>query len=169
MELKEKRKVRVTESLPILRPTVTGLMETFEAAFRGRNKPVRLLYSKGEDLLIERTVFQEEDLEDPFLTPYQMVRQHADLEIQEVIENALLACCVAVQELRDDNVPLQFIVTSSLEEMKAWIPEGIDFSKLFGVEVFVDADAPEGALFFCGSSVSPMIRDVEKAICCRMV
>ena len=169
MELKEKRKVRVTETLAITRPTVTGLMETFELAFRGKNKPVRVLYSKGEDLLVERAVFQDEDLEDPFLTPYQMIRQHADLEIQEVIEEPLLASCQAVQELRSDNAPLQFVVTPSYEELKEWLPDGVDFSKLFGVEVFADADAPEGCLFFCGSSASPMIRDVEKAICCRMV
>lgn len=169
MELKETRKVRVTETLEIQRPTVTGLMETFQQAFKGRNKPVRVLYSKGEDLLVERTVTVPEEEESSLLTPYQMVRQHADLEIQEVMPLSLVACCTAVQELRKSGSPLTFIVVSDKEELQAWLPKGIDLADLFGVELFVDSDAPESCIFMCGSVISPMIRDIEKAICCRMV
>lgn len=169
MELKETRKVRVTETLEIQRPTVTGLMETFQQAFRGRNKPVRVLYSKGEDLLVERTVTVPGEEESSLLTPYQMVRQHADLEIQEVMSSPLLACCTAAQELRKSGAPLTFIVVSSKEELQAWLPKSIDLADLFGVELFVDSDTPESCIFMCGSVISPMIRDIEKAICCRMV
>jgi len=169
MELKERRKVRVTETLEIQRPTVNGLMETFQQAFKGKNKPVRVLYSKGEDLLIERSVLVNQDEESSLLTPYQMVRQHADLEIQEVIDNSLIACCVAAQQLRKDGAPLTFIVTANMAELREWLPDGIDLAEMFGVEVFIDADTPESCIFMCGSVISPMIRDIEKAICCRMV
>lgn len=169
MELKEKRRVLVTETVPISRPTVTGLVETFQQAFRGKDKPVRVLYSKGEDLLVERSVLKDEDdPESTFLTPYQMIRQHSELEIQEIMENSLFACCKAVQELRETH-PLQFIVVGEAETLTAWLPKGIDLRRLFGVELFVDPDTPDDCLFFCGSQVSPMIRDIEKSICCRMV
>jgi hypothetical protein len=98
-----------------------------------------------------------------------MIRQHADLEIQEVIPFPLAACCSAVQELRKSGAPLTFIVVSNKEELQEWLPEGIDLVSLFGVELFVDSDSPEGCIFLCGSAVSPMIRDIEKSICCRMV
>lgn len=171
MELREKRRVRVTEKIPISRPTVTGLIETFQTAFRGKDKPVRVLYCKGEDLLIERAVLQDADKEEDsgFLTPYQMIRQHAELEIQEILEDPLMAACIAVQELRKSGVPLTFIVVMSMDSVRGWLPREIDLSDLLGVEVFVDPDAPEDCVFFCGSQVSPMIRDIEKAICCRMV
>ena len=171
MELKERRKVRVTETLEIQRPTVNGLMETFQQAFRGKNKPVRVLYSKGEDLLVERSVVieQGESEESSLLTPYQMVRQHADLEIQESIDNSIVACCVAAQSLRKTGAPLTFIVTSNMAALREWLPDGIDLSEIFGVEVFIDTDTPESCIFMCGSVISPMIRDIEKAICCRMV
>ena len=169
MEIKEKRRVRVTETLPISRPTVTGLLETFQTAFRGRDKPVRILYSKGEDLLVERTILREDEIVDDLLTTYQMVRQHAELEIRETLQNSLLSCCFSAQELRDSGHPLTFIVTADKDALLAWLPKGVRLDDLFGVDLFFDPDTPEDCLFFCGSSVSPMIRDIEKAICCRMV
>lgn len=169
MDLKEKHRVLVTETVPISRPTVTGLLETFHIALKGRNKPVRILYTKGEDLLVERTILKEEDEETNLLTPYQMVRQHAELEIRETLDNSLLACCLSAQELRDAGHPLTFIVTSNSSALSAWLPKGVFLDTMFGVQIFFDADTPEDCLFFCGSSVSPMIRDIEKAICCRMV
>jgi len=170
MEPKKTRRVRVTESHSIPRATVTGLMEAFQDAFRGRDKPVRVLYTKGEDLLVERSVMSGGE-EDPssLLTPYQMVRQHAELEIQEALRDALLACCLAVQELRAQRVPITFIVVQDKEQLTAWLPEGVRLETLFGVELFVDPETAEDCLFFCGSQISPMIKDVEKAICCRMV
>jgi len=168
VELQERRRVRITEVIPISRPTVTGLIETFRTAFTGKDKPVRVLYIKGEDLIVERTVLTTDSPgEDPFLTPYQMVRQHSELEIQEAAP-ALIACCRAAQEIRKQGFDLTGIVSRSPEEVNAWLPEELDLGKTFGVEVFIDPECPEGCLFFCGSSSSPMIRDIEKSILCRM-
>jgi len=170
MEPRKTRRVRVTESHPIPRPTVNGLMEAFQDAFRGRDKPVRVLYTKGEDLLVERSVVTEsEDSENSLVTPYQMVRQYAELEIQEIMGDALLACCTAVQELRAQKSPMTFVVVQDKEQLMAWLPKRVRIETLFGVELFVDPETPEDCIFFCGSQVSPMIKDVEKAICCRMV
>jgi hypothetical protein len=108
-------------------------------------------------------------LEDSLLTPYQMVRQHSELEIQEAIDDPLIACCQAVQDLRKGGVPLTFIIVSDSASLAAWLPDGVELSALFGVVLFTDPDTPEDVLFFCGSQESPMIRDVEKSICCRMV
>lgn len=170
MEPKATRRVRVTESHAISRPTVTGLMEAFQEAFRGRDKPVRVLYTKGENLLVERSVMTE-DSEDggSLVTPYQMVRQYAELEIQEILEDPLLACCSAVQELRSQGAPATFIVVQNKEQLSAWLPGHIRLGLLFGVEIFEDPETADDCLFFCGSQISPMIQDVEKAICCRMV
>ena len=169
VELQERRKVIVTEEIPIPRQTVTGLMETFQAAFTGKYKPTRLLYTKGGPLVVERSLLTtdiEED--DPFLTPYQMIRQHADLEIQETISNSLLACCTAMQEVRRQGFDLTCAVCRTVEEVRTWLPEEVQLDKAFGVELLSDPDCPEGCLFFCGSETSPMIRDIEKSILCRM-
>lgn len=169
MDLKERKKIRVTETLPISRPTVTGLLDAFRDAFKGKDKPVRVLYNKGEDLIIERSILTDsERLEDGLLTPYQMIRQHSELEIQEVIPDPLLACCSAVQELRRKSFPLTFVVVYSIKALNEWLPTA-DLADLFGVDVFEDPDAPDECLFFCGSALSPMIRDIEQTICCRMV
>ena len=167
---REPHRVRVTESLPISRPTVNGLVEAFQDAFRGKDKPVRVLYTKGEDLLVERSVLATGGEEDAtFVTPYQMIRQHADLEIQEIVDSSLLACCIAVQELQNHRTPATFLVAQDMEQLSAWLPKNIRIERLFGVQLFIDPEAPEDCLFFCGSQISPMIKDVEKAICCRMV
>lgn len=169
MEIKERRRVLVTEALPISRPTVTGLFETLEHAFKGKDKPVRVLYTKGEDLLIERTVLRAPDEDSSLLTPYQMVRQHAELEILSSEKDPVVQCCMASQSLQEDKAPLKFVVVWDFEALRTWLPKGVDLGKAFGVEVYVDPDAPESCIFFCGSAISPMIRDIERAICCRMV
>jgi hypothetical protein len=143
-------------------------METFQAAFQGKDKPVRVLYSKGEDLIVERTVLVSDSEDgDPFLTPYQMIRQHAEIEIQEAIDNPVLACCKAAQEVRRQGFSLIGVVCRTTTEVTSWIVE-LDISNTFGVEIYTDPECPEGCLFFCGSLSGPMIRDFEKAILCRM-
>ena len=169
MELRERRRVRVTETIPLSRPTVPGLIETFQEAFSGKDKPIRVLYTKGEDLIVERSMLTEEgDDAETFLTPYQMVRQHSELEIQETHQDSLLASCLACQEIRNQGFDLTALVCRDLQEVKSWLPDMIDIEKTFGVTVYVDPECPEGCLFFCGSTSSPMIRSIEKSILCRM-
>ena len=170
MEPQRRRRIRVSEVIPVPRQTVPGLMEAFQAAFSGNDKPVRILYCRGEDLQVERSVLSiPPDKQDAFITPYQMIRQHSELEIQEIIDSPLLACCAAVQELRSQGFDMAGIVVAQEAALKSWLPDGVDLAQLFGVELHVDPDTPEGCLFFFGSQVSGMIRDIEKSICCRMV
>jgi hypothetical protein len=144
-------------------------METFKLAFSGKDKPIRLLYTKGEDLVVERSSLASEEADDPFVTPYQMIRQHAELEILESANTPLLTASLAVQEVRRQGFELTAIVCRTVKEIQAWLPDELNSSHVFGAEVFVDPDCPEEHVFFCGSGLSSMIRDIEKSILCRMV
>ena len=166
--MKDRTKIRVTQSIPIARQTVPGLLETFRAAFSGKNRPVRILYTKGEDLVVERaTLDPEEDIEGPFITPYQIIRQHAEIEMRAFDRNALITACSAVQDLRQSKYELTFIVCRDPIEL-AQIPGGLSLVDVFGVEILYDPECPEGLVFFCGSSTSSMISDIEKVMICKM-
>ena len=172
MELLKKTKIRVTESIPLPRQTVSGLMDALTAVFEGKDKPVKVLYRKGQDLVIERTRFTSEDDpnldSDPFLTPYQMIRQHSEIEVQEIVSNPLEAVCFGAQDLRKQGYELTSIVTRDQVELQDWIGSVVQLGQLFGVDLLYDPECPSNLVFFCGSTVSSMIRDIEKAIACRM-
>ena len=167
-DLKERQKILVTQTIPLVRKTVPGLLETFRAAFSGKSRPVRILYTKDEDLIVERLVLSaEEEVEGAFLTPYEMIRQHAEIEVRSLDRNALVTACSAVQDLRKQQYELTCIVCRSPEELSQ-VPGGLSLIDVFGVEVLYDPDCPDSMVFFCGSTVSSMVRDIEKVMICRM-
>jgi len=164
----------VSESLDLPRHTVPALLEVLEGVFRSEDKPSRVLYTRGEPLLVERNVLVPEEGEDFFLTPYEMVRQHADLEIWPESggdRSPVLNVLHAVQSLRN-NTDLTFLVCSSRRGLDGWIANGasdpIVIGKTLGVSVLEDPDCPPGCVFICGSRRSSMIRDVEYSIMVRM-
>jgi len=166
----KKKTVLATENIPIPRQTVAGLVEVLQAVFsdRTRGKPVRVLYTKGEELQVERSVTKSEFPEDPFLTPYEMIRQHAELEILEAGKDQMAMSCKAAQRIGEEGYDLKSIVCRNKEEITAWFPQEFKIQHIFRVPVYEDPDCPEGCLFFCGSRVSEMIRDIEYAVLCRM-
>tara|TARA_Y100000034_G_scaffold136006_1_gene210233 strand:- start:1374 stop:1889 length:516 start_codon:yes stop_codon:yes gene_type:complete len=166
----KKKLVLTTETVPLPRQTVSGLIETLQMVFsdKAQGKPIRILYTKGEDLIVERTVSISAMPEDPFLTPYEMIRQHAEIEILETLGDPLMLCCKAAQRLGDEDKEITALVCRSKAEVSAWFPSGLQISQVFSVPLMEDSDCQEGCLFFCGSTISKMIRDIEYAVLCRM-
>lgn len=170
MELKPRRKVVVAETVPLERKTLSALLSSIEALFSRKDKPTRILYQKGEDLQVEvpRLVDTEElGLESGLVTPYQVVRQHCELEIfDEINDDPLLQVCRILVRLREGADPVGVVVPNT-EILSAWVPQ-VDVAAVFGIPVYEDPDAPENFIFFCGSTTGTMVRDFEKAIACEV-
>lgn len=170
MELKPRRKVVVAETVPLERKTLSALLSSIEALFSRKDKPTRILYQKGEDLQVEvpRLVDTEElGLESGLVTPYQVVRQHCELEIfDEINDDPLLQVCRILARLREGTDPVGVVVPNT-EILSAWVPQ-VDVAAVFGIPVYEDPDAPENFVFFCGSTTGTMVRDFEKAIACEV-
>lgn len=170
MELKPRRKVVVAETVPLERKTLSALLSSIEALFSRKDKPTRILYQKGEDLQVEvpRLVDTEElGLESGLVTPYQVVRQHCELEIfDEINDDPLLQVCRILARLREGADPVGVVVPNT-EILSAWVPQ-VDVAAVFGIPVYEDPDAPENFVFFCGSTTGTMVRDFEKAIACEV-
>lgn len=170
MELKPRRKVVVAETVPLERKTLSALLSSIEALFSRKDKPTRILYQKGEDLQVEvpRLVDTEElGLESGLVTPYQVVRQHCELEIfDEINDDPLLQVCRILVRLREGTDPVGVVVPNT-EILSAWVPQ-VDVAAVFGIPVYEDPDAPENFIFFCGSTTGTMVRDFEKAIACEV-
>jgi hypothetical protein len=166
----KKKTVLVAETVPIPRQTVSGLIETLQAVFSSRSagKPVRVLYNKGEDLLVERMVLASDLPDNPFLTPYEMIRQHSELEILEMGGGPVVGSCKAAQRIGEEGYELKNIVCHNVREVESWFSSELQIRHVFRVPIHEDPDCPEGCIFFCGSRVSEMIRDIEYAVLCRM-
>jgi hypothetical protein len=152
------------------RKTLSALLSSIEALFSRKDKPTRILYQKGEDLQVEvpRLVDTEElGLESGLVTPYQVVRQHCELEIfDEINDDPLLQVCRILARLREGTDPVGVVVPNT-EILSAWVPQ-VDVAAVFGIPVYEDPDAPENFVFFCGSTTGTMVRDFEKAIACEV-
>jgi hypothetical protein len=168
VELKPRRKVITSEAVPLPRPTVQVLLSTIEALFAAKDKPTRILYQKGEDLLVEtpRLVAENDDaveLNSGLLTPYQVIRQHCELDILDGRDEGVVTLCRMMESARAGGFLVSGVVTSTPDLLEEWVPR-VNVGAAFGVPVYVDPETPRDVVFLCSSSRSTMIRDFERAI-----
>lgn len=168
MELKPRRKVVTSEAIPLPRQTVQALVSAIETLFTAKDKPTRILYQKGEDLLVEipRLITESEDgvdLDSGLLTPYQVVRQYCELEIIESRDEGVVTLCRMMETARAGGMTIAGVVIRTADSLEEWIPR-INVGAAFGVPVYVDPETPRDVVFLCSSSRSTMIRDFEKAV-----
>lgn len=168
MNLKPRRKVMVSEVVPLQRQTVQGLVSAIETLFAGKDKPTRILYQKGEDLQVEiprlmDAETEELGLDSGLLTPYQIVRQYCELDIIEADKSdPLHLVCSAVADLRKQGMTLAGVVVAEEAVLTDWL-RNVSLTEVFGVSVYVDTQAPSNTVFLCGSSKGALIRDFERA------
>lgn len=166
-ELKLERRVAVSESVPLNRPTVQALCEAITSLFRGRDKPIRILYTKGEGLLVEKMVPESlVPAESTFLTPYQMVRQHAEVEILESLPPAQMLCRAAMA-LADKGHAPTLILSRDRDVVDRWFPEG-RIDTILRLPFFEDLDCPEGYVVLAGSQTGEMLGQIEYAVMCKL-
>lgn len=167
MDLRRRSRVLISEEVPLPRNTVPALMEALGAIFTRKDKPARLLYVRGESLQVETSRLVDDDelpgLDSGLLTPYQMVRQHCEIDIMEHKATPLLTACLSAARARKQAEMLSGIVVPSADLLEDWLP-GVPIGEILGVPVHVDPDAPDGYVFFCSSTKGTMIRDFEQAV-----
>jgi len=170
--------VNVTEERTIQRSTVAGLLEAFAAAFSSPYKVERLLYERGSTVFtVDRRVpagkTGDRTADDgivALLTPFQMIRQHADLEDAESdgAESAIETVARAVQSLTSRGHKLTMFVCPNRTMVREWLEKGIRVEDVWQVPLLEDADIRGSHFFVVGSKAGPSLRDVEAAVCCQM-
>jgi hypothetical protein len=167
--------VLVSEEREIPRTTVPGLLEAFQGAFSSPFKVERLVYERGrgaftvERLLPEDAVAAEDDRgEGDYLTAYQVIRQHAELDVQEPIAEPLEAIARAVQSLTARGFDLTMFVCESRELVRDWLKRDLRPEDIWQVPLVEDADATGSGVFVVGSKSGTLVRDIEAAILCRL-
>jgi len=166
--LSKESRVLVSERVAIPRPTIQGLFEAIRTAFSMDHGVSRLQYTKGEPLIVERIIPASSVPKDSsFVTPYQMVRQHAEIEILEPTETPIEAVCKAMDLLAEEGYSPTYLVTLQRREVRQWFQAGrIDL--LLRLPFAEDGECPEGLLFVCGSQSGPLMGQIEYAVACRM-
>jgi hypothetical protein len=166
-DLNLERRVAVSEAVPLDRPTVQALCETITQLFKDRNKPTRVLYTKGEGLLVEKTLPESQVPKDgEYVTPYQMVRQHADVEILESMEPALMLCRATMALADKGHVPTA-LVSRDREAVDKWFTGG-KIDVILRLPFFEDLDCPDGYVVLAGSQTGGMLGQIEYAVMCKM-
>ncbi len=165
--------VLVTESRQIARATVPGLLEAFQDAFRHPYKVELLLYKRGEptftvERLVPEASIPKED-GDPtvaFLTPFQMIRQHAELEIQEESSVSLLErISHAVQSLTVRGFKFTMLVCGDKMQLRRATPL-LRVEDVWQVQLYEDPEAPVDKVFVIGSKSGAQLQDIETAVLC---
>ena len=167
-ELGIEQRVVAAEHIKLQRSTVLGLCEAIVQAYQGQNKPVRLFYAKGEDLLIERLVPESQVQGDgQFVTAYQMVRQHAEVQILENESSPVEQLCKAAMSLAERDYEATMFVAASRAAMDKWFSIG-RADLIFRIPLVEDPDCPPNFLILCGSQSGRMMSQIEYAVFCRM-
>lgn len=161
-------RVIVTETVPITRQTVQGVLEALRVAFQGEDRPTRIVYARGEDLLVERKVLASKVDRESFLTPYQMVRQHSELEIMEPMSSSLETACMAAQTLSDRKARLIYILAKNRGTVMDWIDPRFSIEEILRTAILEDPECPAKCVFFCGAVTGDLVRDIEYAVLCRL-
>ncbi len=172
MELKARRRVVVSESVPLPRQTVQSLIATITGLFEAKDKPIKLLYQKGKDLEIEvaRLIDESDEvqLDSGLFTPFQVIRQHCELDfVERDVEGSLVTLCNMLAQVRKRAPILSGIVVQTETLLSDWLGN-LSIPEVFGIPVYVDPDAPKGVVFVCSSSSGSMIRDFEQAVACAV-
>lgn len=167
--------VLVSEERAIPRTTVPGLLEAFQDAFSSPFKVERLVYERGRTAFaVERLVPEDavadgdEHGEGTYLTAYQMIRQHADLDVQEPVAEPLEAVARAVQTLTGRGYDLTMFVCERRELVREWMRRDLRLEDIWQVPLVEDADATDSGVFVVGSKSGTLIRDIEAAVLCRL-
>jgi len=160
-------KVLVSERVALPRATVPDLLDAVTTSFKSRHRVVTLIYRRGDPLVVERLVPADEVRDSPeFMTPFQIVRQYADLE-ELFGEDPLSAVAAACQKLSDKKAPATFFVCSSKSEVQKWA-EPFRLDDVFRLPLLVDPEAPDGMLIICGSQSGTGMADIDTAFFVQM-
>jgi len=161
--------VTVSETVPLTRPTVEGLVETIQEVFANKDsKPFRIVYAKNEPLVVDRRVRQELAGEGVSVSAYQMVRQHTDIDIADHNDDPVRALGLATQALSNKDASLVCLITNNMFDLYSWFDAKLRPEKMINTKLIEDHECPEGCLFVCGSKSGYSIKDIEYAILCRM-
>lgn len=170
-DIQQPEKVLRTQVVPLIRNTPSGLMETVKKVFDGEGRVQRLEYIRGEPLRVERMMPKAAETEELF-TPFEMVRQHCDIYVQEsdAPGKGYIAVLRALKKCAEMKMNPTFLLCRNIVAVNKWVfPKGefiVDVS--FRLPIYEDADTPAGAFFICASSIGPLLADAEFAVLCRM-
>lgn len=160
--------VTVSETVPLRRNTVEGLIDTIKEVFSDKDrKPVRLVYNKNEPLIVDRRI-RKELAGDSMVTAYQMVRQHSDIEIVETSADPVRTLAKAAQSLSQKLAKTVCIVVNNKFTAYAWFDSELRPERMLNTIIIEDPECPDDCLFLCGSTTGMSVKDIEFSILLRM-
>lgn len=169
--LQRRRRVLRSEEIEIATTTLRGLLDAVRTAFNNPLRVERLNYTRGNPrLIVERLVPEgtEQNRDDPFLTPYQMVRQHADVRVVDLSDEGLTTLSRAVQLLSVENYRLTMFVCSNRDFVSRWLGHGLRPDQVWQVPLIEDPDIEFDGILAIGSTRGNLIRDIEAAVVCKI-
>lgn len=160
--------VVVADTVSIDKQTIGSLVDSVRRAFRGEFRPISISWTKGEDLQVERRVPSDTATESPFLTPWEMVRQHSEMDVWvSEGEQPLYIMSKAAQKLVSDGNRVTAVLVQNSDKLEEWFSD-IRVEMVMQVPLLVDPECPEGILCLCASTIGTLLGHVERSIVIRM-
>lgn len=161
--------VVVSTKVELPQHTINTLTSTIEQEWRKKDpgRPLRLQYTRGGALIVERMVRLSPGAPtEGLLTPYLVAKNNSEFDIlSRPGRSALETLCVASEALHRKGTPSRFLVCKDRREFDKWVGVDLDVGRVFNVDVFEDPDVPQQVrCLLCGSATGPMIDDVEATI-----
>lgn len=161
--------VIVTEAVTLDEHRISNLMDALRTAWRnkGRGRPIRVQYTRGEALLIERSIARSriEDESSGLASPYQIVRQHTEMSVTPPAVTPLETLCLAAEYLHQQGAPARTLVCASSARLHEWVGADLQLARVFNIRIYEDSEVPDDVrCFLCGSAESDMLYDVEFSV-----
>ena len=161
--------VVVSTKVELPQHTINTLTSTIEQEWRKKDpgRPLRLQYTRGGALVVERMVRVDPESEvADLMTPYLVAKNNSEFDIlNQPDRTPLETLCLASEVLHRKGTPSRFLVCQDRREFDKWVGVALDVGRVFNVDVFEDPDVPKQVrCLLCGSATGAMIEDVEATI-----
>lgn len=161
--------VVVSTKVDLPQHTINTLTSTIEQEWRKKDpgRPLRLQYTRGGPLVVERMVRLSPEAEDQgLLTPYLVAKNNSEFDmLSRTDKSPLETLCMASEALHRKGTPARYLVCQDRRDFDKWVGVDLDVGRVFNVDVFEDPDVPKQVrCLLCGSASGAMIDDVEATI-----
>jgi hypothetical protein len=145
-------------------------------------RPVRVQFTRGGSLKVEREQWVPTDASDGLVSPFEVVRGRSEFRILEFRKSEqtdpVRACLEAIRVLRRRHVSLTTVLTRNTIGLEKWLtstaglsyPSDADTIRLLGADIIEDPSIPHDVVgVFVGSSAGAMLEDAEVSVVLREI
>lgn len=165
----DEKKVLVVQQIPLEKRSRKGLIATINTLFSSEEKPIRIVYTKDQPLVVEKYMRRELVGNDTLaLQPYDVIRQYASYHTVEE-DTMYKTLAQAAKYIFDREARVMCVIAHSPASVKKrFINQGfVTPSEFFITATHYDDRCPPDTVIVCGSTTGLSMQELNIAVVCR--